>query len=73
MAERLKRIGTQITRYGLVIVLLWIGGMKFTAYEAEGMVVVKRAISEATATPHPEGRAPACANINKIVNDHIKF
>jgi len=37
MAERLKRIGTQIIRYGLVIVLLWIGGMKFTAYEAEGI------------------------------------
>ena len=33
MAERLKGIGTHITRYGLVIVLLWIGGMKFTAYE----------------------------------------
>jgi len=26
-----------VTRYGLVIVLLWIGGMKFTAYEAEGI------------------------------------
>lgn len=26
-----------IARYGLVIVLLWIGGMKFTAYEAEGI------------------------------------
>src|SRR5262245_9654748 len=37
MAERLKRIGTRITRYGLVIVLLWIGGMKFTAYEAQGI------------------------------------
>ena len=37
MAERLKRIGTHLTRYGLVIVLLWIGGMKFTAYEAEGI------------------------------------
>jgi uncharacterized membrane protein YkgB len=37
MAERLKRIGTHVTRYGLVIVLLWIGGMKFTAYEAEGI------------------------------------
>ena len=37
MAERFKRIGTRITRYGLVIVLLWIGGMKFTAYEAEGI------------------------------------
>jgi len=37
MAERLKRIGTHVTRYGLVVVLLWIGGMKFTAYEAEGI------------------------------------
>src|SRR4051812_18506744 len=37
MAERLKRIGMHVTRYGLVIVLLWIGGMKFTAYEAEGI------------------------------------
>src|SRR5690606_3228306 len=24
-------------RYGLVLVLLWIGGMKFTAYEAAGI------------------------------------
>ena len=37
MAERLKMIGTHVARYGLVIVLLWIGGMKFTAYEAEGI------------------------------------
>jgi uncharacterized membrane protein YkgB len=37
MAERLKRIGTHIGRYGLVIVLLWIGGMKFTIYEPEGI------------------------------------
>ena len=37
MVERLKTIGIHITRYGLVIVLLWIGGMKFTAYEAEGI------------------------------------
>ena len=37
MAERLKTIGTHVARYGLVVVLLWIGGMKFTAYEAEGI------------------------------------
>lgn len=24
-------------RYGMVLILLWIGGMKFTAYEAEGI------------------------------------
>src|SRR3954453_17850749 len=37
MGDRLKSIGMQIARYGLAIVLLWIGGMKFTAYEAEGI------------------------------------
>ena len=37
MGERLRLIGMHISRYGLVIVLLWIGGMKFTAYEAEGI------------------------------------
>jgi uncharacterized membrane protein YkgB len=37
MERRLRSIGTYISRYGLVIVLLWIGGMKFTAYEAEGI------------------------------------
>ena len=36
-APVLMRIGTGILRYGLVIVLLWIGGMKFTAYEAAGI------------------------------------
>lgn len=35
--HQLKMIGTHVTRYGLVLVLLWIGGMKFTAYEAEGI------------------------------------
>ena len=30
MAERLKGIGTHIGRYGLAIVLLWIGEMKIT-------------------------------------------
>jgi uncharacterized membrane protein YkgB len=27
----------QMARYGLAIAMLWIGGMKFTAYEAEGI------------------------------------
>jgi uncharacterized membrane protein YkgB len=30
-------LGAHATRYGLVLILLWIGGMKFTAYEAEGI------------------------------------
>ena len=36
-ADRLGAAGMQIARYGLVVVLLWIGGMKFTVYEAEGI------------------------------------
>jgi uncharacterized membrane protein YkgB len=34
---RIDRWGVHIGRAGLVLVLLWIGGMKFTAYEAEGI------------------------------------
>lgn len=30
-------MGQLVVRYGLVLVLLWIGAMKFTAYEAEGI------------------------------------
>jgi len=37
LAERLETAGRHSVRYGLVLVLLWIGGMKFTAYEAEGI------------------------------------
>src|SRR4051794_41938715 len=37
MGDRLKSIGMHIARYGLAIVLLWIGGMMFTAYQAEGI------------------------------------
>lgn len=35
--ERLEAAGRHSIRYGLVLVLLWIGGLKFTAYEAEGI------------------------------------
>jgi uncharacterized membrane protein YkgB len=35
--QRLEAVGRQSVRYGLVLVVLWIGGMKFTAYEAEGI------------------------------------
>jgi uncharacterized membrane protein YkgB len=30
----MEAVGRHSVRYGLVLVLLWIGGMKFTAYEA---------------------------------------
>src|SRR5262245_28832041 len=36
-AQTLEAVGQHSVRYGLVLVLLWIGGMKFTAYEADGI------------------------------------
>lgn len=33
----MELVGRDSLRYGLVLVLLWIGGMKFTRYEAEGI------------------------------------
>ena len=36
-AEGIETAGRYSIRYGLVLVLLWIGGMKFTAYEAQGI------------------------------------
>src|SRR5262245_50394115 len=37
LGARTEALGGHALRYGLVLVLLWIGGMKFTAYEAEGI------------------------------------
>src|SRR5262245_51501280 len=36
-AQGIEAVGRHSVRYGLVLVLVWIGGMKFTAYEAEGI------------------------------------
>lgn len=36
-SETAQRIGQFLLRYGLVLILGWIGAMKFTAYEAEGI------------------------------------
>lgn len=33
----LEAIGNVTLRYGIVLILVWIGGMKFTAYESEGI------------------------------------
>jgi uncharacterized membrane protein YkgB len=33
----LENVGANILRYGLVIILVWIGALKFVAYEAEGI------------------------------------
>lgn len=35
--ETVETVGRYAIRYGLVAVLVWIGTMKFTAYEAEGI------------------------------------
>jgi uncharacterized membrane protein YkgB len=38
LAARLDRVGIIVTRIGLVVVLVWIGGLKAFAYEDEGIV-----------------------------------
>jgi len=37
MRFRVEAVGRELARYGLVVVVAWIGLMKFTAYEAEGI------------------------------------
>lgn len=37
MSSRVEAVGRELTRYGLVVVVGWIGLMKFTRYEAEGI------------------------------------
>ncbi len=37
-AARADRVGVAVTRAGLVVVLVWIGGLKAYPYEAEGVV-----------------------------------
>lgn len=36
-AGTLKNVGESVLRYGLVLVIFWIGCLKFTAYEAQGV------------------------------------
>lgn len=38
MAARMDRIGITLTRAGLIVVLIWIGGLKVARYEADGIV-----------------------------------
>jgi uncharacterized membrane protein YkgB len=38
LAARADRLGVALTRLGLIIVLLWIGGLKVCKYEADGIV-----------------------------------
>lgn len=37
LGYKLENIGAKVIRYGLVIILLSVGALKFTAYEAEGI------------------------------------
>ena len=36
-SSQVEAVGRALARYGLVVVVAWIGFMKFTAYEAEGI------------------------------------
>ena len=35
--RKLTTLGQWVLRYGLVVILFWVGALKFTAYEAEGI------------------------------------
>ena len=37
LSSRVEAVGRGLAGYGLVVVIAWIGLMKFTAYEAEGI------------------------------------
>jgi hypothetical protein len=37
LSSRAEAVGRTLARYGLVVVVGWIGLMKFTGYEAEGI------------------------------------
>jgi uncharacterized membrane protein YkgB len=37
LSSRVEAVGRELARYGLVAVVAWIGLMKFTTYEAEGI------------------------------------
>src|SRR5262245_27128154 len=37
LSSRVESVGRELARYGMVVVVGWIGFMKFTAYEAEGI------------------------------------
>src|SRR6516162_4850380 len=37
LSSRAEAVGRELARYGLVVVVAWIGLMKFTAYEADGI------------------------------------
>ena len=38
IASRVDRLGVTVTRVGLIVVLLWIGGLKAFKYEADGII-----------------------------------
>lgn len=38
LASRVDKLGVALTRVGLIVVLLWIGGLKAFKYEADGIV-----------------------------------
>jgi uncharacterized membrane protein YkgB len=37
MSSQVEAVGRELARYGLAVVVGWIGFMKFTTYEAEGI------------------------------------
>lgn len=58
-----QRLGIHLIRYGLGLVLTWIGAMKFTAYEANGiqpLVANSPLMSWVSITSSASKRFPIC-------------
>ena len=56
MTSQVEAVGRELTRCGLVVVVGWIGLMKFTTYEAEGIrpfVANSPLLAARTGTPSP--------------------
>ena len=50
------QIGNLSARYGLVIVIAWFGGMKFTNYEAQGIAPLVADFDRVWGNRAPRGR-----------------
>lgn len=55
VAINLKRAGEIVARYGLVVIFLWIGSLKFTEYEAKAPRKIPRFFVASLPRAKPKG------------------
>ena len=56
----LERIGTLLLRYGLALIFIWFGFLKFTAYEADGIAPLAMHSPPSCRGPSPRSASRAC-------------